>query len=168
MQRQPDENQTELNFNPPAVPQAKVPNAFPNELGRIPRNPVITAHVEAICKGGTKAREIAGGWLLDRTGDPIIVHKSKTGDEEIVIYVEAEAFDASPDSEQKKKKWEVVEECSAWTLDTFLSLLAQLCEPGAFQKCVFGSDETTTHTSINASTILRNKGIQRRGRHEVV
>lgn len=82
----------------------------------IPNNPLIVAAVQALCAGGPNARAIDGGWRADRSGTPHFEFWSGSGGR-IRVRLDAESGEAA---------WREIEQFSALTLDTAVTLLAGL------------------------------------------
>lgn len=130
---------------PPTITkQLTLADAFTNGFAKIPCNPAVRAHIEALNKAGRNAQRL--GWKENTKGAPVYLHTSSDDEGQILVY--SDLKDASP-----TEKWEQVRSLGALTLDVFLSVLAQVHED-------LGQDSVV----LNAVTILRNKGIRRRGK----
>lgn len=149
--------------NTPSLKRAEqlhLENAFPDGIGRIPSNPVVAAYVGATSKGGKLARCRKNGWQPNAVGSPIYCHRatSSPDNEQVVVYPDLpRRAEGGPTT--TKKEWELIEGLSPRrTLDVMLSVLAQVC---AEQRSMHPAGEAVI---VNAATILRNKGIRRRGK----
>ncbi|TNE57864.1 MAG: hypothetical protein EP340_07305 [Alphaproteobacteria bacterium] len=129
-------------------------NAFPEDMGRIPNNPVIAAVMAALFKGGERARHLQGGWLVDPSGRLVYRHIGKTKGQ-VVIYL-----DLPPGRNGLDEQWALVERFSPLTIDTLIVLLAQLCEPSALNKTRGPEMQTIT---VPSSAIMRYKKMTRWG-----
>jgi hypothetical protein len=52
--------------------QLKLPNAFPKGIGRLPSNPLVQAYIEAICKGGERARQLHKRMDIEPGREPVV------------------------------------------------------------------------------------------------
>jgi DNA-binding XRE family transcriptional regulator len=79
-----------------------------------------------------------------------------------VVYVNVprRADDAPSTAEQE---WQVVERIGAWTLDVVFCNLVQLCERTTIARSMYSTANPHPEMRMTAATILRNKGICRRG-----
>lgn len=141
---------------PPRLPA--IPDAFPGGTGRFPNNPVIASGLEAIWKGGGKARDLVGGWKEAEAGQLIYQHAGNRGGR-ILVYpnLVRSATDPLPTTEAL---WRFVEGLSPFTSDVALAVLAQMMEPSQGDK---PKHPLLQPVRITADAILRYKGIQRWG-----
>jgi len=142
------------------TPLPMVPDAFPGGVGRLANNSLIFAGMQAIWKGGGKARTRAQGWRASSSGRPVYEHRTSKGGN-IVVYpnLSRTAADPVPTTEMF---WSFVESLSPFTGDVVLAVLAQLCEPSAGDQPKYPLLEPVR---ITTQAIARYKGIQRWG-HE--
>jgi DNA-binding XRE family transcriptional regulator len=141
----------------PAPSTSRVPDAFPGGVGTFPNNPAIAAGLEAISKGGKRARFLTGGWEENESGRLHYIHRgSKTG--RILVYPK---LVRKPDTSLGAETlWHYVENLNPFTADVALAVLAQMCEPSVGDKPKF---PLLQPVPITAQAILRYKGIRRRG-----
>lgn len=138
--------------------KARVPNAFPDGIGKIPSNPVIAAAVAAILNGGQRARILKGGWRDSGDGKPISRLYGRKGG---YIAVTVELDETDPwFSDRPVDPWSLVESFTPFTADIALAVLAQVCEAGAANKSLFPHAEPVR---ITADAILGYIGIKRWG-----
>lgn len=138
---------------PPAVP-----NAFPDERGTIPANPLIAAGMAAVWKGGPKARHLQGGWQTNETGRPIYQQRGRKGGR-ILVYPHGTPSALAP-LPTPETLWDLVEGFNPFTGDVALAVLAQLCEPSVGRK---PQAPLLDAVQITAEAILQYKGLQRWG-----
>lgn len=138
---------------------APVLNAFPNDTGKLPNNPLMAAGMAAIWKGGPRARILLSGWFENDAGRPMYQHEGAKGGR-ILVYpsLSRNATDPLPTTEVL---WNFVENLSPFTADVALAVLAQLCEPSTGDKPKYPLLESVR---ISSDAILRYKGIQRWGK----
>ena len=143
-----------------------LPEAFPDGIGRLPANPVVATFVEAFFKGGKRARTVQNGWTANKAGSPIYRHNS--GNHEIVVYTTL-SHGADEEPANKEAEWRLIETLDAWVVDATLSCLTQLCERHSIGKSMYSSSNSSPEAVLmTAGTILRNKGIRRRGKERLV
>ncbi len=141
------------------------PDAFPGGMGQIPSNPMVRAFLEAISKGGPRARHIQNGWTPNSNGNPFYIHNAKTAsgkDERIKVYLSIPR-DADEPPATMQDEWEMVERFGAWTADVTLSCLSQVCERKSIDSLFYSPGAAPGCVIITAETVLRNKEIRRRG-----
>jgi DNA-binding XRE family transcriptional regulator len=141
-----------------------LPDAFPGGIGRLPSNPVVSAYMEAIAKGGKRAQNIQNGWVPNSSGSPVYPHNRSSGNyERIVVYTDLpRRADKAPAT--IAEEWDVVEGFGPWTIDVVLSFLTQICERSSIGTSMYSAgNQGSEPTLMTADTILRNKRIQRRG-----
>lgn len=144
------------------VKTAPIPNAFPDDQGRIPSNPLLAAGLAAIWKGGSKARLLVSGWRENQAERPVYVYrKGKQG--RVIVYPNA-AGSASTPFMRREDAWKLVEGLSPFTGDVILAVLAQLCEPSTGDRPKYPMLQPVR---ITADAILKYKGIQRWGERRI-
>ena len=131
-----------------------LPDAFPDDYGRIPNNPITAAVFASILKGGPQARSLQGGWSAADDGRLIYRHFGKKGGQ-VIIYLDVPGQELTLD-----EQWETVERFNMLTTDALIVALAQLCEPSALGKTRCPLMEPVT---ISSSAIMRYKGMTRWG-----
>jgi hypothetical protein len=129
-------------------------DAFPDDLGRIPNNPISAAVVAALFKGGPHARLLQGGWVFDDDERLVYRHIGKKSGQ-VIVYLDLPEGARSADDQ-----WAAIERFSALTVDALVVLLAQLCEPGALSKTRGPTMESIT---MSSSAIMRYKSMTRWG-----
>jgi hypothetical protein len=146
---------------PPALRESRrpyIPDAFPGGSGRLPNNPLIAAGMEALWKGGRRARDLVGGWSLSPSGRPVYQHNGRRGGR-VLVYpnLPGHAADPLPTTDMF---WSFVESLNPFTGDVVLAVLAQLCEPSTGDR---PKAPLLEPVRITAQAIARYKGIQRWG-----
>jgi Helix-turn-helix len=138
--------------------QPYIPDAFPGGTARLPNNPLIAAGMEALWKGGRRARDLVGGWSLSPSGRPVYQHNGRRGGR-VLVYpnLSGHAADPLPTTDMF---WSFVESLNPFTGDVVLAVLAQLCEPGTGDR---PKAPLLEPVRITAQAIARYKGIQRWG-----
>lgn len=131
-----------------------LPDAFPDDYGRIPNNPITAAVFASILKGGPQARSLQGGWSAADDGRLIYRHFGKKGGH-VIIYLDVPGQDLTLD-----EQWATIERFNMLTTDALIVALAQLCEPSALGKTRCPLMEPVT---ISSSAIMRYKGMTRWG-----
>lgn len=137
---------------------APIPDAFPDEIGRLPNNPLVAAGMAAIYKGGPRAQILLGGWRENEAGRPIYQHTGVRGGR-ILIYPNLVQSAADP-LMTTENLWKFIRSLNPFTGDVALAVLAQLCEPSLGDKPKHPLLESVR---ISADSILSYKGIQRWG-----
>jgi DNA-binding XRE family transcriptional regulator len=141
-----------------------LPDAFPNGVGKIPHNPVVSAHIAAISKAGEHVRNLKNGWYANSAGSPIYTHTKRGSDGQIVIYTDIpRGIDEAP--AKTEEEWFLLERTNpAWALDVLITVIAQLCERGTIAFSMYvPAEESCRPTLFTAPTVLRQKGIRRFG-----
>ncbi len=138
--------------------QPKVADAFPEGEGTLPNNPLVVAGLEAIYKGGSRARTLVGGWALEDSGRPVYTQNFTKGGR-ILVYPGTTTNAAAP-LPTSETLWAFVESLTPFTSDVALAVMAQLCEPSVGDRPKYPLLESVR---ITADSILRYKGIQRWG-----
>ena len=136
-----------------------VPNAFAGGVAQIPNNPLIAAVFTAIFKGGPKARSLINGWEVDQDGVIKYRHIGRRGGE-IAIYFDVPKGSASNRGALIAKQIELIEAFNPLTADTFLAVLAQICERSTGNRSFF---PLTTPVLISTNAVLKYKGVRRWG-----
>ncbi len=134
-------------------------DAFPDDRGSIPDNPLIEAGIAALFHGGSQARSLSGGWRGDEAGRPAYRHVGVAGDE-IVVSLDPAATAAGERHPNLVQQWVCVEDISPLTIDVLLAVLARLCvrADGGTSRVAPGDTVTVT-----ARAILRDKGLEQWG-----
>ena len=132
--------------------------AFPGGHGQFPNNPLVAAGMQAIWKGGRKARQLQGGWSESEGGRVTYQHHGNRGGR-IIVYPDLmrNALDSLPTTQML---WSFVENLNPYTGDVALAVLAQLVEPSQGDRPKY---PLLQPVRITASAILHYKGIQRWG-----
>lgn len=131
-------------------------NAFPGGQGAVPTNPAVFTTINAIWKGGDRARNLIDGWTSRDDGQPVYEHASVNGGR-ISVYVQP---GRGRDLATADTLWALVEQLSPFTADVALAVLAQLCTPETGSRPQYPLLEPVR---ITADAILGYKGIQRWG-----
>jgi transcriptional regulator with XRE-family HTH domain len=136
----------------------RVPDAFPEGAGSVPNNPLIVAGLEAMFKGGHRARTLVGGWQATENGWPVCIQENRRGGR-LRVYPR---LDAGPDRPvpSADSLWAFVAGLSPFTGDVALAVLAQLCEPSTGDKPKAPALESVR---VTTDAILGYKGIRRYG-----
>lgn len=143
-------------------PKASVPappDAFRGGLGTVPDNPLLMAGLQAIWKGGPKARALLSGWREAETGRPYFEHRGKKGGRILVYPNPGDGLEA-PISTTAEALWALVESLNPFTADVALAVLAQLADPLEGDRPKY---PLLQPVRITVDSILRYKGIQRWG-----
>lgn len=145
-------------FSPEPSNPTSPPEAFPRGHGQFPNNPLIAAGMQAIWKGGKKARHLQGGWSESEGGRVTYQHLGGRGGR-ILVYPNLvhSAADSLPTTQAL---WSFVENLNPFTGDVALAVLAQLVEPSQGDRPKY---PLLQPVRITADAILRYKGIQRWG-----
>lgn len=135
-----------------------LPDAFANGTADVPSNPLVTAGMTAIWKGGPRARHLQGGWEQSSNGQVAYLHKGNVGGQ-IIVYpnLTQSVSDALPTTEAL---WSFVEGLNPFTGDVALAVLAQMVEPTQGKSAQYPLLEPVR---ITTDAVLRYKGIQRWG-----
>jgi len=145
----------------PRPKKRKIPDAFYHKTpagpeADIPNNPIVSANLECMWKGGDRAKFLVGGWRDGNGGRPVYRKNLKRGNS-VSVYPNTASLNDPSDAEFL---WQIVEGLNPFTADVTLAILAQLCEPTAGAAPRAPLLESVV---INADAILAYKGIQRYG-----
>lgn len=144
--------------------KSKLPDAFQTGRAKLPNNPLVAAGLKAIYSGGTRARNLTGGWHQNEGGGVNFVHRGHKGGQIRVYPCLEPSTDIEP-SMATTALWEFVERLNPLTADVALALLAQMCEPSVGDQPKYPLCQPVI---VTADSILRYKGFSRRGEEKKI
>jgi transcriptional regulator with XRE-family HTH domain len=130
-----------------------IADAFSAGEGRVPNNPIVTAGLLALNKGGKHARELEGGFAENASGRPTFAY-TPTQAKKILVYP---VLDESGTGQivNTQTLWRFIENLHAETPDIALAVLSQMCEPSVGDRPRY---PMLTPVQITDEAILRYKG----------
>lgn len=138
---------------------APVADAFENDEGTIPSNPLLTGALEAVWSGGGDARTLMRGWRENAARRPVFIYdEMKHG--RITAYLNG-TNRANASMLDTEGAWSCIEQMSPFTGDVILAVLAQICDPSTQDR---SKGPVREPVRITARAILDYKGMNQRGK----